>query len=55
MPQGVEEESVQADCRDGVLEIRIAKLAVKSLADFRSAEEDAPADHGTIDGNAASS
>ncbi|MBA3427771.1 MAG: Hsp20 family protein, partial [Actinobacteria bacterium] len=29
VPQGVDEESVKADCRDGVLEIRIAKPAVK--------------------------
>ncbi len=52
---GVEEEAVKANSATGVLEVRIAEPVVKKPRRTQIGGEDASADHGTIDGNAAPS
>ena len=55
VPQGVAEDSVKADYRDGVLEIRVAKPQVKKPRRIQIGGEDASAEQKTIEGKATTS
>jgi HSP20 family protein len=54
VPQGIAEDSVKADYRNGVLEVRIAKPEVKKPRRIQVGGEGA-AEHETIDGKASTS
>ena len=54
VPPGIAEESVRADYRNGVLEVRVAKPEVKEPRRIKiGGEENGASNHGTIEGASA--
>jgi len=53
VPQGVAEDSIKADCRNGVLEIRVGKPEAKRPRRIAVGGQKSAGDGGTIDGKAA--
>jgi len=52
VPQGVAEDSIKADYRNGVLEIRVGKPEAKKPRRISIGADNAASNGGTIDGNA---